>query len=194
MRLRPQASTTTISIPTLLIAQRTAAVSAHASLPSCRAHISVKISPPDCVCCFSPSSPPRLFPFLYQSVWSKYPAAMSTESVSSLPVRSATQTATHPLAPLSGDEIKAASAIIQSSWPNGTNLHFKAVTLEEPPKAEVIPYLDAEHSGAPRPSIRRKAFINYYIRNTVRPLQWLLLWSSEVQNGRGNLWWQSVIG
>ncbi|KAK7700571.1 hypothetical protein SLS57_012052 [Botryosphaeria dothidea] len=91
---------------------------------------------------------------------------MSTESVSSLPVRSATQTATHPLAPLSGDEIKAASAIIQSSWPNGTNLHFKAVTLEEPPKAEVIPYLDAEHSGAPRPSIRRKAFINYYIRNT----------------------------
>ena len=92
---------------------------------------------------------------------------MSAESVSSLPVRSATQTATHPLAPLSGDEIKAASAIIQSAWPQGTNLHFKAVTLEEPPKAEVVPYLDAEHSGAPLPAIRRRAFINYYIRQTV---------------------------
>ncbi|EOD50606.1 putative copper amine oxidase protein [Neofusicoccum parvum UCRNP2] len=91
---------------------------------------------------------------------------MSAESVSSLPVRSATQTATHPLAPLSGDEIKAASAIIQSAWPQGTNLHFKAVTLEEPPKAEVVPYLDAEHSGAPLPTLRRRAFINYYIRQT----------------------------
>ncbi|EKG22565.1 Copper amine oxidase [Macrophomina phaseolina MS6] len=91
---------------------------------------------------------------------------MSTELVSSLPVRSATQAAVHPLAPLSGDEIKAASAIIQSAWPHGTNLHFKAVTLEEPPKAQVVPYLDAEHSGAPLPSIPRKAFINYYIRNT----------------------------
>lgn len=93
---------------------------------------------------------------------------MSTESVSSFPVRPATQTAVHPLAPLSGDEIKAASAIVQNAWPQGTNLHFKAVTLEEPPKAEVVPYLEAEHSGAPRPNIRRKAFVNYYIRNTVR--------------------------
>ncbi|OMP85109.1 Copper amine oxidase 1 [Diplodia seriata] len=88
------------------------------------------------------------------------------ESIPNLPVRPATQTAAHPLAPLTGDEIKAASAIIQGAWPQGTNLHFKAVTLEEPPKAEVVPYLEAEHSGAPRPNIRRKAFVNYYIRNT----------------------------
>jgi primary-amine oxidase len=45
-------------------------------------------------------------------------------------------------------------------------LHFKVVTLEEPPKTEVLRYLDAEHNKKPLPSVSRRAFINYYIRNT----------------------------
>jgi primary-amine oxidase len=73
----------------------------------------------------------------------------------------------HPLAPLTASEITSAAAAIKASWPAHTDLHFKVITLEEPPKVEVVQYLDAEHNGRPRPSISRKAFLNYYIRNTV---------------------------
>lgn len=73
----------------------------------------------------------------------------------------------HPLSPLTAHEITSASYIVQQSWPSGTDLHFKTVTLEEPPKSLVLPYLDAEHSNNELPSVPRKAFVNYYIRNTV---------------------------
>ncbi|KAI1566616.1 TynA Cu2+-containing amine oxidase, partial [Pyrenophora tritici-repentis] len=72
----------------------------------------------------------------------------------------------HPLAPLSASEIKNAAAIIKASWPAHTELYYKAITLQEPPKTEVLKYLEAEHNGKPLPAISRKAFINYYIRNT----------------------------
>jgi primary-amine oxidase len=93
---------------------------------------------------------------------------MSTETVatSAPAARPSKETPSHPLAPLSASEIKAAVAIIKASWPAHTDLHFKVVTLEEPPKAEVLKYLDAEHNNKPLPSLARTAFINYYIRNT----------------------------
>ena len=75
--------------------------------------------------------------------------------------------AQHPLSPLTGAEISQATNIIHSLYPAKTNLHFKAVTLQEPPKAQLIPFLDAVHYGQSLPSIERKAFVNYYIRNTV---------------------------
>lgn len=93
---------------------------------------------------------------------------MSTQSVAtSTDQRTSKSVPSHPLAPLSASEITSAAAIIRASWPAHTDLHFKVVTLEEPPKAEVLRYLDAEHTGRPLPSISRKAFLNYYIRNTV---------------------------
>lgn len=73
----------------------------------------------------------------------------------------------HPLAPLSASEITTAASIIRASWPAHTDLHFKVVTLQEPPKAEVLRYLEAEHAGESRPAVSRKVFLNYYIRNTV---------------------------
>lgn len=73
----------------------------------------------------------------------------------------------HPLAPLTANEITIAAGLVQRLWPNGTDLHYKAVTLEEPPKAQVLPYLEAEHGRGPLPPIQRKAFVNYYLRNTV---------------------------
>lgn len=73
----------------------------------------------------------------------------------------------HPLAPLTAAELQKAAGIIKASWPAHTDLHFKVVTLQEPPKTEVLKYLEAEHGGKPLPSIPRKAFVNYYIRNTV---------------------------
>lgn len=78
------------------------------------------------------------------------------------------QPVAHPLCPLSGEEIAQASAIITSGWPAHTDLRFKVVTLNEPLKKELSPYLDAEHAGQPLPYIERKAFVAYYIRNTVR--------------------------
>jgi len=73
----------------------------------------------------------------------------------------------HPLAPLTANEINIASGFVQNLWPAGTDLQFKAVTLQEPLKVEALQFLEAEHSGAPLPSIDRKAFVNYYLKNTV---------------------------
>lgn len=95
---------------------------------------------------------------------------MATESISSasLPLRPTTQPASHPLAPLTGAEIHNASALIKTQWPSGTDLHFKALTLQEPPKAEMVPFLEAELQGGNLPQIERKVFVNYYLRSTVR--------------------------
>lgn len=72
----------------------------------------------------------------------------------------------HPFAPLSADEITYTASLVQAQWPEGTDLHFKTITLEEPPKAEVLPLLEKEHSGEPLPSLARKAFACYFIRRT----------------------------
>lgn len=72
----------------------------------------------------------------------------------------------HPYAPLSAEEIKYASSLLRTQWPDSTDLQFKIVTLDEPPKREVLSYLDAEAHNDYLPAIARKAFINYYLRKT----------------------------
>lgn len=95
---------------------------------------------------------------------------MSVEHIStSTNVQSIKQVVAHPLAPLTSEEIRTASSVLKSIWPQNVDIQFKAVTLEEPPKAEVVPYLEAEHNGTALPHISRKAFISYYLRNTVHP-------------------------
>jgi primary-amine oxidase len=93
---------------------------------------------------------------------------MSTEIATDATPRTAKSVPSHPLAPLSTAELRNAANIIKASWPAHTDVHFKVVTLQEPPKVEVLKYLEAEHGNKPLPAISRKAFINYYIRNTVR--------------------------
>jgi primary-amine oxidase len=93
---------------------------------------------------------------------------MSTTFESSLPVRAAKQSITHPLAPIDATEIKQAVSYIQSQWPAETDLHFKCITLQEPAKKEVVPYLEAEASGTALPQIDRRVLVTYYIRKTVR--------------------------
>jgi len=73
----------------------------------------------------------------------------------------------HPFAPLSASEIKLASALIRGEWPGKTELQFKVITLEEPAKANVIPVLEAEAKGETFSPPERRAFVNYYLRNTV---------------------------
>ncbi|PNS20689.1 Copper amine oxidase 1 [Sphaceloma murrayae] len=74
--------------------------------------------------------------------------------------------APHIFAPLSADEIKYAASLLSKSWPAGTQIYFRAITLEEPVKAEAIKYLEAEQTGTALPSIDRKAFVGYHIVNT----------------------------
>ncbi|KAL8718771.1 MAG: hypothetical protein Q9225_004134 [Loekoesia sp. 1 TL-2023] len=92
---------------------------------------------------------------------------MSTEQVSFVPsIGVAKHVSSHPLSPLTSSEINNAARLVQSLYPAGTSLQYKAVTLHEPAKAQLVPYLDAEHNGSRTPSIERKAFVCYYIRNT----------------------------
>ena len=75
--------------------------------------------------------------------------------------------AVHPLAPLSSPEITTCVHLVRGRSPQGTSLRFKAITLLEPEKKDVIPYLAAEREGKCPPHIARKAFVVYYITNTV---------------------------
>ena len=73
----------------------------------------------------------------------------------------------HPLSPLDPSEITKCSQLISAAWPQNTELSFKTITLLEPPKRILVPYLEKEHNGLPREAIERKAFVTYYLRNTV---------------------------
>lgn len=73
----------------------------------------------------------------------------------------------HPLGPLTAAEISQSSALIRGQWPEGTAFVFKILTLLEPPKVDLVPYLETEKTGgAPKP-IDRKSQVVYYLRNTV---------------------------
>ena len=80
------------------------------------------------------------------------------------------QIAGHPLCPLTAAEIRRSAQAVKSIYPARPDIQFKAITLDEPPKALLAPYIDAEHAGRRLPQIDRKAFVSYYIRNTVRIL------------------------
>lgn len=75
----------------------------------------------------------------------------------------------HPLSPLTAFEISTSSQLIHRLYPPRTDLHFKVVTLQEPAKAQIVPYLEAEHARTKKPFIERRSFVCYYIRNTVSP-------------------------
>ena len=72
----------------------------------------------------------------------------------------------HPYAPLSANEITYASTLLSAQWPEDTDIHYKTVTLAEPPKRDVVPYIEAEARNATLPTIDRKAFVSYYLRKT----------------------------
>jgi primary-amine oxidase len=77
----------------------------------------------------------------------------------------------HPLAALSEHEIKTVAGLIKGLYPSATEIHFKVITLQEPPKDQVLSYLEAEHAAGDVPfeheALDRKAWVNYYVKNTV---------------------------
>lgn len=94
--------------------------------------------------------------------------APSVDSLTQAPSVITPKTSTpHPFAPLNSHEIQYAAQLTKGQWPVGTDLQFKAVTLEEPPKSEALPFLEAEHSGKTLQPPSRKAFVSYYLRRTV---------------------------
>ncbi|KAI9703925.1 MAG: hypothetical protein M1820_005707 [Bogoriella megaspora] len=55
----------------------------------------------------------------------------------------------HPLHPVTGDEISRASNIVKRTFRDvDGDIHFKNISLHEPPKAFLLPYLDAEAAGS----------------------------------------------
>ena len=91
---------------------------------------------------------------------------MATKMEASLPLRTTTGSLAHPLAPLDAQEIKQAASFVRAQWPADTDLHFKSITLQEPAKTEVIPYLEAQIAGQGLPKIERRVTVTYYIRKT----------------------------
>ncbi|OIW30441.1 amine oxidase [Coniochaeta ligniaria NRRL 30616] len=56
----------------------------------------------------------------------------------------------HPLDPLTPQEISLATGIVRNHFPK-VKLVFRAITLSEPPKKELVPFLEAERLGNPHP-------------------------------------------
>lgn len=75
----------------------------------------------------------------------------------------------HPLGPVTKAEISQSSALIRAQWPESTLFQFKIITLLEPPKAQLVPWLDAAKAGTTPAPLDRKSTVIYYLRNTVGP-------------------------
>ncbi|KAK4198848.1 putative copper amine oxidase [Triangularia verruculosa] len=73
---------------------------------------------------------------------------------------------THPLGPITGEEITRGADLIRSVWPEGTKLQFKVNTLQEPEKKLLVPWLAAERAGEKPAPLDRKSFIVYTFRGT----------------------------
>ncbi|KAJ5641637.1 Copper amine oxidaseN2-terminal [Penicillium lividum] len=56
----------------------------------------------------------------------------------------------HPFDPITPGEIQLAVRILESAFP-GVKLRYKRIDLQEPIKQDVIPYIEAERLGKPRP-------------------------------------------
>lgn len=72
----------------------------------------------------------------------------------------------HPLDPLTPAEIATAAALVKGCNPNG-DVHFKNITLMEPPKKELRKFLTAErHGSASSAAPLRRASALFYQRGT----------------------------
>jgi primary-amine oxidase len=76
------------------------------------------------------------------------PSGIEPAMISSIP---------HPLDPLSKAEFEKARQCIIAARGSDVVIKFRAIYREEPPKRELVPYLDAEHSGGITPSTPRPA-------------------------------------
>lgn len=66
-----------------------------------------------------------------------------------------TTTIPHPLSALSADEVRRARDVILQLHPAAALVDFRVIYLLEPPKADVVRFLDAEHAGTLTPATPR---------------------------------------
>jgi primary-amine oxidase len=72
-----------------------------------------------------------------------------------------TSASKHPLDPLTADEIIQVSSLLKAKSPD-KSLHFKIITILEPLKAQLRPFLIAERNGGTQSRPARKASSLFY--------------------------------
>lgn len=86
----------------------------------------------------------------------------------------------HPLSQLTPSELEQAVAYVKNQHP-GKTLHIKSVSAEEPPKQQVIEYLQAEKAGKNPKAIDRTAYCIYYVMEEKRVSElWVNLTEQKV--------------
>lgn len=86
----------------------------------------------------------------------------------------ASPTPPHPLSSLTIEEIKVARQLTLDNHPNAV-IDFRQIAALEPPKAEVLKFLEFEHAGrvdssTPRPA--RQALVNYDVAEVKKTPQY----------------------
>lgn len=76
----------------------------------------------------------------------------------------------HPLTPLTPEEIRSCASVLRSAYPPNVDFNFKAITLDEPPKAALISWLEGSGEELPR-----RGYVCYYIRNTDKLFEAIVL-------------------
>jgi len=71
----------------------------------------------------------------------------------------------HPLDPITAEEITQVSTLLKAKT-SDKSLHFKLITISEPPKSILRPFLAAERNGSTPSQIPRLASALYYHRGT----------------------------
>jgi primary-amine oxidase len=75
----------------------------------------------------------------------------------------------HPLDQLSEAEIEIARQVVLQARGTEVVLNFRTITLEEPPKAELVKFLELEHAGAVTAQTDRPARLAKAMYDIVRP-------------------------
>lgn len=69
---------------------------------------------------------------------------------------------THPFDSVKDYEVKLATKLVKDAYPAASNVHFIQVDRLDPPKKDMVKYLEAEKFGGPLPVIPRVLYVYYY--------------------------------
>ena len=72
----------------------------------------------------------------------------------------------HPFDSVKDFEIRLASKLVKDAYPASANVHFVQIDRVDPPKKDMIKYLDAEKVGQTPQAIPRILY-TYYYTNTL---------------------------
>lgn len=72
----------------------------------------------------------------------------------------------HPFASVRDYEIRQASKLVKDAYPASAGVHFVQIDKVDPPKKDMIRFLEAERHGLPLPAIPRVLYCYYYTHET----------------------------